>query len=205
MQSHHLTSRDVGNPAIAGTTQPLTTGYRLHAGGADIWRLRDEFHFAALEQTGDFDATVRVASLTLSHPFAKAGLMVRDSLAENAAMFFHFVFPDNRERGKNTGGHESHVRTLAGENCSAIYPAAGPVNPPPFPVTWPNTWLRVTRRGARFEAFASPDGSVWQRFGGAEVALPDTVWLGLGLCSHDKAIACTAEFFDFSIAPSASV
>jgi hypothetical protein len=205
MQSPHLTSRDVGNPAIAGTTQPLATGYRLQAGGADIWRLRDEFHFAALEQTGDFDATVRVASLTLSHPYAKAGLMVRDSLAENAAMFFHFVFPDNRERKNNTGGHESHVRTLAGENCSAIYPAAGPVIPPPFPVTWPNTWLRVTRRGARFEAFASPDRSVWQRFGGAEVALPATVWLGLGLCSHDKAIACTAEFFDFSVEAPAAV
>lgn len=199
----NLTSLDVGNPAIAGSTLPLGPGYRLHAGGADIWRQRDEFHFAALEQTGDFDATVRVASHTLSHPCAKAGLMVRDSLAENAAMFFHFVFPDNRPRNNNTGGHESHVRNLAGENCRAIYPAAGAATPPPFPVTCPNTWLRVSRRGEFFEAFASLDGQVWQRFGGAEVALPATVWLGLGLCSHDQSVACTAEFFDFSVTPTA--
>ena len=199
MTPHALHSIDVGNPAIAGSTQTTPNGYVLRAGGADIWRLRDEFHFAGQQQTGDFEATVRVASHTLTHPYAKAGLMVRESLAENAAMFFHFVFPDNRERKHNNGGHESHVRTHAGENCSAIYPEDFTTLPPPFPVTWPHTWLRVSRRGQQFEAWASQDGTGWKLFGRAETPLPETIWLGLAVCAHDAAKECSAEFCDLRI------
>ena len=195
----NLTSIDVGNPAIPGSTLTTPQGYLLRAGGADIWGQRDEFHFTGQQHTGDFDATVRVASHTLSHPYAKAGLMIRATLDDNAAMFYHFVFPDNRLRNNNNGGHESHVRSQAGEKCRAIYPADSTSTPPPFPVTWPNTWLRVTRRGQRYESWASTDGSNWAMFCSVDTPLPETVWLGLAVCSHDAAKECAGEFCDLRI------
>src|ERR1700674_3965916 len=78
-----FTGVDVGAPALAGQTVVIAAGsaYDLTAAGADIYAKSDQFQFAFGVQTGDFDLRVRIASLTATNEWSKAGLMARESMA----------------------------------------------------------------------------------------------------------------------------
>lgn len=70
--------------------------------------------------------------------------------------------------------------------------SAGPARSAP-------TWVRVERRGSEVSGWASADGVAWTRINGAALALPDAVWAGLVLTSHDSARAATATFSQVTI------
>jgi glucose/arabinose dehydrogenase/regulation of enolase protein 1 (concanavalin A-like superfamily) len=184
-----LTSQDIGSPT-AGSTTRVGEGYRLTAGGADIWGTADQFRFAHQQRTGDFDIAVRVASLTQSDLYTKAGLMVRDTLAPNARHIFALVFPSNAARNNNNGGYEFQSRDTIGGSASAIYP------PTPQPrVAFPNSWLRLKRAGNVFTAYSGSDGETWQLYATKTLALPATVYFGLAATAHTgNGTTTTAEF-----------
>jgi hypothetical protein len=197
-----LTGHDIGHPAQKGDTLSVgTSGYDLTAGGADIWEFSDQFHFACDWHEGNFDGRVRVESLEEGHPYTKAGLMVRESLDPGSPHFYHVVFPDNRLRNNNSGGHESQYRLTQGGASTAIYPADKTKQPPRFPVNYPDVWIRVTRRGAVFEAFSGSDGVNWTLFARHEQTLPRRVLIGLAVTSHDDTKVVRARFREFEIDP----
>ncbi|MFN0066242.1 MAG: PA14 domain-containing protein [Limisphaerales bacterium] len=184
-----LASADIGGP-VAGSTADLGDGYRLTAGGADIWGTSDQFRYAYEQRTGDFDVAVRVASLTETDLYTKAGLMVRDSLNPNARHIFALVFPSNAPRNNNDGGYEFQSRDTVGGSAAAIYP------PVPNPrVGFPSTWLRLKRAGQVWTAWSGADGETWRLTATKTLALPDTVYFGLALTAHTAGGArATAEF-----------
>src|SRR5665647_209043 len=69
---------DIGNPAIAGSSSIQNNGIQIIAGGADVWGVKDQFHFSYLKITGDFDLIARIESLSAPHMYTKAGLMARE-------------------------------------------------------------------------------------------------------------------------------
>ena len=168
--SAHFANLDIGSPQLAGSARPVETGWDLIAGGADIWEKADQFHFVFKDISGDFDIAVRVESFTPAHLYSKAGLMIRESLNADSAHLMFLVFADNAPRNNNLGAYEMQFRPAAGADCQAIYPAVRPPAPPEFPAAFPNSWLRVARRGNQFSAFASTDGKTWKLYGGASSA-----------------------------------
>ncbi len=64
---------DIGDPSIIGTVKQAENGYNITAGGIDIWGVKDEFTFAYIERTGNFDIVSRIASLTSADLYTKAG------------------------------------------------------------------------------------------------------------------------------------
>ena len=56
----------------------------VEASGADIWNTSDAFHFVNREWAGDASIAARVHSLENTHVWAKAGVMLRESLAPGA-------------------------------------------------------------------------------------------------------------------------
>ena len=155
---------DIGSPQLAGSARPVETGWDLIAGGADIWEKADQFHFVFKDLSGDFDIAVRVESFTPAHLYSKAGLMIRENVNADSAHLMFLVFADDAPRNNNLGAYEMQFRPAAGADCQAIYPAVRPPAPPEFPAAFPNCWLRVTRRGNQFSAFASTDGKTWKRY-----------------------------------------
>jgi hypothetical protein len=197
-----LKGHDIGQPAHAGSTTAADSAgadWDLVGGGADIWETRDQFHFAAAQHEGDFDARVRVSALQATHAYTKAGIMVRAGLEADAAHFFHLVFPDNRERNRNSGGYEAQYRLTQTGGSTALYPAGGTAIPPQFPVQFPNAWLRLQRQGDRFLAGWSLDGQDWVEYASWTMKLPVKLWLGLAVTSHDDAQLCRASFRDFAL------
>jgi hypothetical protein len=187
---------DVGSPQLAGSVVPVENGWDLVAGGADIWEKSDEFHFVHKQVAGDFDIAMRVESFTPAHLYSKAGLMIRESLSPDSAHLMFLVFSNNSPRNNNLGAYEMQIRSVAGENCRAIYPAVRPPAPPEFPAAYPNSWLRVQRRCNRFSTFGSPDGKAWKLYAVQEVNLARQVYVGPALTSHNPHVAAKACFRD---------
>lgn len=190
-------SADIGKPAITGATAVSNDGISLTAGGADVWGARDEFRFAYIEQTGDFDLVARIESLTAPHLYTKAGLMAREQLTDNSRHIFFQVFPNNNPRNKNNGGYEFQYRAEQAGNMKAIYPARFD-GEPEFPVNYPNTWIRLKRTGNEFTGFYSADGKSWNPFASFTLELSQKLFLGLAVTSHNIQEPATAVFRDIS-------
>ena len=178
---------DIGAPALAGSTVRSGDTLTIQTGGADIWDVADQFHFASQQRTGDFDIPVRIESLTEADLYSKAGLMARESLAAGSRHVFALAFPSNAARNNNDGGYEFQSRATTGGASSAIYPAA-----PQPRVGYPNTWLRLRREGDTFIAYASADGAMWTEFARQTLALPQTIHFGVAVTSHNVASRTTA-------------
>ena len=73
---------DIGPPPLAGSATFRLGTYTVTGSGNDIWGQEDQFNFVYQPITGDVDVSARVASLQGSSTWAKAGVMIRESLAQ---------------------------------------------------------------------------------------------------------------------------
>jgi len=192
-------SADVGSPTLKGSAIKVEDGFDISGGGADIWGARDEFQFLYLEQDGDFDMRAQVTSLTFADLYTKAGLMARETLDEGARHVYFQIFPDNSPRNNNNGGYEYQYRDAAKGEMKAIYPATS-TGEPPFPVAFPETWLRLVRVGNDFTGYFSSDGIGWRVYAAFELALPQSVLLGMAVTSHNPGALALATDRQVSLA-----
>ena len=191
-----FTGQDIGGATPAGSTVFDSTNqvHTITAGGADIFGASDQFYFAWQQRTGDFDVKVRIESLSpAAHLYTKAGLMARESLTGSSRHVFAAAFTDNQQRADNLSGYEFDARSASGGSGFALSP------PYPQPlVNYPNTWVRLKRGGNTFVAYASQDGVSWTRFATYTLALPQTVYFGMAVVSHNTTQTTTARFRDFA-------
>ena len=75
---------DVGSPAISGGATYPDSVFTVNGSGSDIWNTSDQCNFLYQPQTGNFAITARVASELKVAPYAKAGVMMRESTAGNS-------------------------------------------------------------------------------------------------------------------------
>ena len=74
-------SEDIGNPGGTGGTRYVATDeYLILGGGSDIWAEADQFHYAFKTLTGPGTIAARVESLTNTDTYAKAAVMIRETL-----------------------------------------------------------------------------------------------------------------------------
>lgn len=92
---------DIGNVAAAGSaTENTPSAFTITASGNDIWSSNDECHMAYQLLTGDGEITAKVDSLVLTHEWAKAGVMIRETLEPNSANVFMYVSGSNGSRAQ---------------------------------------------------------------------------------------------------------
>ena len=144
------------------------------AAGADIWDTSDQFHFVYQAVTGDADITARVVSLTNTALWAKAGVMIRESLTGESRHGMVVVTAGV--------GYAFQRRLTAGDY--SLHQDAGYRSAPGS--------VRLVRRGYRFEAFRSSDGSSWTAIGADTIAMGATVYVGLAVTSHNADLLTTA-------------
>jgi regulation of enolase protein 1 (concanavalin A-like superfamily) len=122
-----------------------------------------------------------VASVEWIHQWVKAGVMVRGALTANAAHGFMLVSPGKGlafQRRVVTGGHSTSTAAGAGSA--------------------PN-WVKLERRGNTLTAYRSADGTAWTLVGSDTFNFGPTVYVGLGLTSHDNTRLATATFDNVSV------
>ncbi|WP_159077094.1 fibronectin type III domain-containing protein [Halococcoides cellulosivorans] len=189
-----------GNESSAATVTATTesadadkTGGRgpitVSGAGEDIWNSSDEGHLYYGAASGDFDIAVRVDSIENTDEFAKAGLMVRESTAADAANVMVRRMPDatSVQWRSSAGASTASTTSSEGEGESEI--SGG---------TTQMAWQRLVRSGDTIRAYVSENGQEWTLFADLSVGLGDEVVAGLAVTSHSTGTLCAAEFSSFS-------
>ena len=173
--------RSIGAPAITGRGEAAGRGIRVTGAGNDIWDGFDQFSYVYRPVPGDVTVTARVEDLNAGHAWAKAGLMVRSSLAADAAHAFVLATPGN--------GIALQGRPQAGSLSQTVAALSG---------TAP-AWLKLERRGVVVDGYASANGTEWTPLGSMTIALPEPVYVGVAVTSHDASQIATATFDTLTI------
>lgn len=175
-------SGDIGNVGAPGSFSQAKGTWTIAGDGADIWGQADAFRYVYQAASGDLTLTVRAAAMQDTDPWAKAGLMIRESLDPNSAFALVFVSP--------ASGVGFQQRTIAGSPASAVSQIPNLKTP---------CWLRLTRHGNQFAAETSADGVSWTTLDSTTLAMADPVYAGLAVCSHKNGTLCRATFDNFSL------
>ncbi len=173
-------SADVGGPALAGSASGSGSSFTVSGSGADIWNAADQFQFAFQPLAGDGTIIARVDSLQNTDPWAKAGVMLRASLAADAPFAMAVVTSGN--------GAAMQWRTSAGGQAANA--GQGGVAAP--------YWVRLVRSGTEVAASTAPDASgtpgAWTAIGAAQTFTGGEMLVGLALTSHNNDVISTATF-----------
>jgi hypothetical protein len=173
----------VGAPVVKGTAEFT---FRIQGAGADIWETADQFRFVYQPFTGDGEIVARVTSLGATDPWAKAGVMFRESLTPDSPHAFVMISAQN--------GYGFQRRPT---------PRGGSLHTPGGIGGAPG-WVRLVRRGDVFEAYRSLDGGTWSRVGSDTIPMGDTVYVGLAVTSHNTGVATTATVDSVTVTSNAS-
>ena len=174
---------DVGSVGACGDGRCSGSTYTVCGSGADIWNCADEFHYVYQTGSGDCSVVARVSSCQNTDPWAKAGVMIRESLNAGARQASLFITPGNGlafQCRTSTGGTSINSNTTG---YSAPY------------------WLKITRSGSTFTAYRSANGSTWTAFGSQSITMGSNVYIGLAVCSHDDGTVCTSTFDNVTATP----
>jgi hypothetical protein len=179
-----------GNPAKFVETAPGE--YQVSSRSGDIWGSADNFRFVYKQLTGDGSISAKLVAINgATAVWAKAGVMIRESLAENSTYAFMFPTPDGRRAFQN--------RFITGSTARSAHSSPGAIG---FPL-----WVKVERKGTQFTAFYSTDGKTWTRQPDNEntgtdrssnpqsITMGSTVYIGMAVASNNGAAApCIGQF-----------
>ncbi|MHC4298421.1 MAG: PA14 domain-containing protein, partial [Planctomycetota bacterium] len=179
-----------GRPASVGSFVEGPAGtFTMTASGADIWNVAgveaDEFHFAYKTLTGPGSIVAKVESVQNTNAWAKACVMIRETLTPESAHAIGCITPEN---GVASQGRPSTGGTSFGVNETGI--------------TAPH-WVKLERDMAgNLTVSHSADGTTWQPVQGAfpaNIQMSSTVYIGLALTAHDASATCEAVFSNVTI------
>lgn len=200
VQNQSETGVDCGGPCAAcaaptwsqvavGTTSPAgsyteTSGtFSVKGAGADIYGTADAFHYVYKQVTGDATIIARATSLTNTNQWAKAGVMIRESLNAGSSFAMMQMRPDGYVQNQ----HRASTGASTGGAASTVGTAGAP------------KWLKVERSGNNFIMSYSSNGTTWTQAASQAITMGSTVYIGLVSCSHANGTLATAVFDNVSV------
>jgi hypothetical protein len=175
-----------GNPAsVGGFVEGPVGTYTMTATGADIWNDADAFHYAYRTLSGVGSIEAQVLSVQNTNAWAKAGVMIRDTLDANSKFAAVYITPGNgcSFQGRvDTGIGASSDTAMATDEQKAV--------------TAPY-WVKLERdAGGNFRGYYSSNGTTWQpmTWNPPAISMNATVYVGLSLTSHNNNATCEAKF-----------
>lgn len=165
-------------PALGNFVESPAGIYTVTAEGADIEGSSDQFHFAFKQISGAGTIVAKIESVANTNPWAKAGLMIRDSLDADSAHAMVAVTPGN--------GIWFGRRDAAGQTTTTNS-QAGIATP---------QWVKLERTiGGLVRAYYSADGTTWTTLGtSSTITMNAPLYIGLAVSSHNAGVACQARF-----------
>jgi hypothetical protein len=160
----------------------------MSAGGTDIWNTADEFRFAFKRLTGNGTIIAKVESVGNTDPWAKGGVMIRESLDPGSRFAAVYATPGNGVRYQArllTAGAATSDTTVATAEQMALK----------IPV-----WIKIERTGTTLSCYYSTDGVKWtsMSWNPQTIAMTGTVYIGLAVTSHNANAVTTVQFSNVS-------
>jgi hypothetical protein len=174
------TCTDIGNPPLAGTQIYATTSWQVIGAGGDIFGAGDQFHFVAQTAplASDGNISARVISQINTDPWAKGGVMMRQSTNPGSPYYAVFVTPGN-------GIAVQYRTTLGGVTSSIGTTGTAPV------------YVMVARAGTTFTGYTSSNGINWTAIPTSSITIPNlagNVLVGLAVTSHNPSELSDVSF-----------
>jgi hypothetical protein len=166
--------------------------YTMSAEGTDIWDLSDQFRYAYKTLSGDGSISARVVSVENTDDWAKAGVMIRETLDNYSVHGLMCVTPAGISAFQNRP-------IIGGDSFSA--------HGEPNSITLPG-WVRLVRQGNTITAYYSQNGVNWVQQPDDEntdedaslnpqtIVMRQDIYIGLAHCSHNANAIGTAVFSD---------
>jgi hypothetical protein len=179
---------DIGGATPAGTSSYASGIWTVKGAGADSWGTADSGHFSYKALTGDGAIIAKVESISNTSIYAKAGVMMRTSLAQGAPRATMLV--------TNQVKVEQNMPNLS------VYGGTNYGNKAlPIANTVPSYWVKLERIGNMITGYISPDGTNWAAtdVGRINDPVPDTIYVGLTVVSHANGTLNTSTFSNVQI------
>ena len=174
------TNRDIGTVSPAGNASFSNGIFTARGAGADIWGTADAFHYVYQPISGNVEIVARVNSLTNTNAWAKAGVMIRESLTSGSTHAMVVATPGN-------GVSFQRRTTTGGTSTSTASTGTIPV------------WVKISRSGSTFTASRSTDGVTWTTIGTTTITMATNVFVGMAVTSHANGTLTTAAFGNVSV------
>jgi hypothetical protein len=173
--------QDIGTVGVAGFGSQSAGLYTDAGSGVDIEGTSDEFHFVYQAITGDVTVQARVVTVQNTNAWAKAGVMIRETLSASSTHAMTVMTPGEGvafQRRVTTGGPSTNTNVL------------GPTAP---------YWVKIVRSGNTLSSYSSPDGNTWTLVGSDTIAMAASVYVGLPVTSHNDGVLCTSTMDNLTI------
>lgn len=200
-------SSDIGSPNIKGSAS-INNGKLTVKGSGKLQNSSDSCHFVYQNINGDFDIVTKIDSITPVDNHAFSGIMVRNSLNDDSGTIAlgisHTKAYEWKETNTETGKTTSYYRNPFGiylcgrdsdkgemdslaENLDTTDAAQKSgvqlLRDIEFKdgLEYKGYYLRLIRKGNRFTAYASPNGSNWTLVGNKTLALNKECYIGVAV------------------------
>ncbi len=180
-------TQDIGDVGAIGSVTQSPDHLLVKGSGADIWGTGDEFRYVYKQLSGDGSITAKIESQQNTAAWAKAGVMIRESLDATSRQVIAFISPVNG--------------TALQQRANTAGSTGGTPNTPGLKAPY---WLRLTRSGNTFTATQSADGITWATLGSTTVTMGTNVYVGLVVCSVKDGTLGAAVFSNVSVTGSTS-
>jgi alpha-galactosidase len=159
--------------------------FSIEGAGADIWSLSDQFAFVHRKAEKDNYISARIISQTNTDPWAKTGLMFRESKAPNSAFVMLSITPGN--------GISLQWRETTGASCSKKDFSAESL-----PV-----YLKLSKNGSAFTVYRSINGKQWDLLGNITLNRPfvEPFLVGMEVASHSNNMLNLSKFDHVKVEP----
>jgi len=175
-----------GYPAVASVAVAETAGkMSLTGDGTDIWNNSDDFTFAYKTLNGDGAIVARVVSIGPgSNTWAKAGVMIRDSL-DGGSTHAMAVITANSD---GTAGNGASFQWRPAANGASSNADSTKVVAAPY-------WVKIERSGDSLTGYISADGKAWGQLGLPQaIVMTAPAYIGLCVTSHASGEQRTFQF-----------
>lgn len=177
-------SQDIGAVSTVGASYYSNGVATINGSGAGIAGTADQFRYTYMPASGDCDITVRVATVSNTNANAKAGVMIRETLATNSKAAAVVVTPGS--------GVAFNYRSTTGGSISSTV-SSKLVAP---------YWVRIVRSGNTFTAYRSANGTTWTSMKAVTISMATNVYIGMPVCATTSSTAlCTATLDNITAHP----
>ncbi len=159
----------------------------MNGTGTDIWGTSDEGRFVYKQLTGDGTIVARVEGIDNTDPWAKGGVMIRQSLDADSAWAYAVISADSGShfQARLTAGAEATSDTsltLPEEQTDVEAPA----------------WVKLERSGDTFNVYYATDeaGTAWvpNPWNPQTITMTGPVYIGVAVTSHNADAVAQGEF-----------
>jgi regulation of enolase protein 1 (concanavalin A-like superfamily) len=180
---------DIGSVGVTGSATDTNGLFTITGSGTDIWGTADAFHYVYQPASGNCSIQAEVLSVQNTAPWAKAGVMIRETTNANSTYAIMFLSPVT---ATSTNGVAFQGRTATGGSANSLATVPGVQAP---------YWVQLVRTGNSFVASYSANGTTWTALATNTITMATNAYIGLPVCSVNNSTLNTATFTNVVPAP----